>query len=151
MAQINIDPFHSVCNERSPSAALIQQYYRPFRKLSDPYTLGGSVYENVDLPEGRYTIVEDLHLTPGAKLTLAAGTTFEFMDGVGMLVQVRLFFLFKIMFKTNCWLLVNFFFNLKMCLGGTYLSELHESFSTRDFYFKNLSFASSGKHSFGRR
>lgn len=50
--------------------------------------IGGTIYENSDLQTGKYTVVEDLHITPGAKLTLAPGTTLDFMSGIGMLIQV---------------------------------------------------------------
>lgn len=49
--------------------------------------IGGTIYENSDLDAGRYRVVEDLHVMPGAKLSLSPGTVFEFADGVGMLVQ----------------------------------------------------------------
>ena len=38
----------------------------------------------------RYTVTEDLHVVPGARLTIAPGSIFEFKDGVGMLVQGEL-------------------------------------------------------------
>ena len=78
----------AVCNQRSPVPTRLQQYFRQFRQQSQPFIIGGTIFENNDLPAGRYTVVEDLQIAPGAKLTLMSGTTLEFMNGIGMLVQV---------------------------------------------------------------
>jgi hypothetical protein len=86
---VQINPYAAVCNQRAPALTLLQQYFRPFRQQpSQPNVIGGTVYENSDLAAGKYTVTDDLHVTPGAKLTLAPGTTLEFMNGIGMLVQV---------------------------------------------------------------
>uniref|UniRef100_A0A915M244 SRCR domain-containing protein n=1 Tax=Meloidogyne javanica TaxID=6303 RepID=A0A915M244_MELJA len=90
LASIDINPYAAVCNQRSPSLTLLQQYFRPFRQPGQPFHIGGTIFENNDLPVGRYIVTDDLHITPGAKLTLAPGTTFEFMGGIGMLVQGEL-------------------------------------------------------------
>lgn len=86
MASINVDPYATVCNQRFPQNSLVQTYYRQFRTESRPYEIGGAVYENHDLTAGTYTVVDDLHIVPGAKLTVAQGAKLEFMDGIGMLV-----------------------------------------------------------------
>jgi hypothetical protein len=65
----------------------LQGQYRDFYPNEASPIIGGTVYENKDLPEGRYKVIEDLHIMPGAKLSLNPGTTLEFADGVGMLVQ----------------------------------------------------------------
>ncbi|KHN76827.1 HHIP-like protein 1, partial [Toxocara canis] len=85
-AQVN--PFAAVCNQRNPHITTVQQYYRSFRKESEPYVLGGTIWENEDLGAGRYTVIDDLNVVPGARLTISPGTVFEFSNGVGMLVQV---------------------------------------------------------------
>ncbi|KAI1717620.1 scavenger receptor cysteine-rich domain-containing protein [Ditylenchus destructor] len=90
LASIDINPYAAVCNQRQPTLTYMQQYYRQFRPASTPNMIGGAIYENNDLQSGRYIVTDDLHVTPGAKLTLAAGTTLEFMNGVGMLVQGEL-------------------------------------------------------------
>nr|CAD2174347.1 unnamed protein product [Meloidogyne enterolobii] len=90
LASIDINPYAAVCNQRSPSLTLLQQYFRPFRQPGQPFHIGGTIFENNDLPVGKYIVTDDLHITPGAKLTLAPGTTFEFMGGIGMLVQGEL-------------------------------------------------------------
>lgn len=43
----------------------------------------------------RYTVTDDLHVVPGAKLTIAPGSILEFHEGIGMLVQVCLTPLFS--------------------------------------------------------
>ena len=52
--------------------------------------LGGTVYENTELPLGDYTVEHDLHIIPGAKLELAPGATLRFEDSIGMLVEGEL-------------------------------------------------------------
>uniref|UniRef100_A0AC35U2L2 Beta_helix domain-containing protein n=1 Tax=Rhabditophanes sp. KR3021 TaxID=114890 RepID=A0AC35U2L2_9BILA len=54
------------------------------------YIDGGTIFENHDLPKDIYTVTDDLHVVPGAKLTIAPGSRLEFMDGIGMLVQGEL-------------------------------------------------------------
>lgn len=70
---------------------LLQGQYREFYPNERKPVIGGVIYENKDLPEGRYQVVEDLHIMPGAKLSLNPGTELFFADGVGMLVQGTLF------------------------------------------------------------
>lgn len=65
----------------------LQGIYRDFHPNENLPVIGGTIYENTDLDGGRYTVVEDLHVMPGAKLTLNPGTVLEFANGVGMLVQ----------------------------------------------------------------
>lgn len=71
-------------------------YYRKFQSSHNSFVLGGTIYENSDLPNGTYTVTDDLQISPGAKLTLAPGTRLEFLNGVGMLVQVRILIYFLI-------------------------------------------------------
>uniref|UniRef100_A0A0M3IM39 SRCR domain-containing protein n=1 Tax=Ascaris lumbricoides TaxID=6252 RepID=A0A0M3IM39_ASCLU len=87
LASIEVNPFAAVCNQRNPHITTVQQYYRSFRKEGEPYVLGGTIWENEDLDTGRYTIMDDLNIVPGARLTISPGTVFEFSNGVGMLVQ----------------------------------------------------------------
>ncbi|KHN76816.1 HHIP-like protein 1 [Toxocara canis] len=84
---LSVNPFAAVCNQRNPHITTVQQYYRSFRKESEPYVLGGTIWENEDLGAGRYTVIDDLNVVPGARLTISPGTVFEFSNGVGMLVQ----------------------------------------------------------------
>lgn len=65
----------------------LQGIYRDFYPNEQYPIIGGTIYENTDLNGGKYQVVEDLHIMPGAKLTLNPGTVLEFADGVGMLVQ----------------------------------------------------------------
>lgn len=74
----------------------MQQYYRMFRKDTEPYILGGTIWENQDLIPGRYMVNDDLNVVPGARLTVSPGTVLEFSNGVGMLIQV-IFHLIKIL------------------------------------------------------
>lgn len=67
----------------------LQGQYRDFYPNEASAIIGGTIYENKDLPEGRYRVIEDLHIMPGAKLSINPGTVLEFSDGVGMLVQGR--------------------------------------------------------------
>ncbi|VDO43648.1 unnamed protein product [Haemonchus placei] len=90
LAEIVVGPYAAVCNQRNPHITALQEFFREFRKESQPFVLGGTIYENHDLVPGRYTVVDDLHVVPGAKLTIAPGSTLEFYDGVGMLVQGEL-------------------------------------------------------------
>ncbi|GMR58343.1 hypothetical protein PMAYCL1PPCAC_28538, partial [Pristionchus mayeri] len=90
LASIDINPFAAVCNERNAHITQILEYFRQFRKESQPFLLGGAVYENHDLPLGTYQVTEDLHVVPGARLTLAPGSVLQFHDGIGMLVQGEL-------------------------------------------------------------
>uniref|UniRef100_A0A914HL06 SRCR domain-containing protein n=1 Tax=Globodera rostochiensis TaxID=31243 RepID=A0A914HL06_GLORO len=90
LATIEINPYAAVCNQRAPTLTFLQQFFRQFRAPNNPFLLGGTVFENNDLPRGKYIVQDDLHITPGAKLTLTPGTTLEFMSGIGMLVQGEL-------------------------------------------------------------
>uniref|UniRef100_A0A183C0J1 SRCR domain-containing protein n=1 Tax=Globodera pallida TaxID=36090 RepID=A0A183C0J1_GLOPA len=90
LATIEINPYAAVCNQRAPTLTFLQQFFRQFRAPNSPFLLGGTVFENNDLPQGKYIVQDDLHITPGAKLTLTPGTTLEFMSGIGMLVQGEL-------------------------------------------------------------
>ncbi|KAL3080363.1 hypothetical protein niasHT_038403 [Heterodera trifolii] len=90
LATIEINPYAAVCNQRAPALTFLQQFFRQFRHQNSPFLVGGTVFENNDLPAGKYIVQDDLHITPGAKLTLAPGTTLEFMSGIGMLVQGEL-------------------------------------------------------------
>ncbi|GMS79584.1 hypothetical protein PENTCL1PPCAC_1759, partial [Pristionchus entomophagus] len=90
LATIDINPFAAVCNERNAHITQILEYFRQFRKESTPFLLGGAVYENHDLPVGTYHVTDDLHVVPGARLTVAPGSVLQFHDGVGMLVQGEL-------------------------------------------------------------
>ncbi|KJH48099.1 hypothetical protein DICVIV_05805 [Dictyocaulus viviparus] len=90
LAVIEIGPYAAVCNQRNPHITFLQEYFRQFRNESQPFVLGGTIYENHDLATGRYTIVDDLHIVPGAKLTIGSGSILEFHNGVGMLVQGEL-------------------------------------------------------------
>jgi hypothetical protein len=49
LAAIEIDPFMAVCNQRSPVPTRLQQYFRQFRQPSQPFVIGGTIYENSDL------------------------------------------------------------------------------------------------------
>lgn len=48
----------------------------------------GGVFEGHDstLPSSKYTVVNDILVKPGAKLTIKSGTELNFVNGVGMLV-----------------------------------------------------------------
>ncbi|VDN28554.1 unnamed protein product [Gongylonema pulchrum] len=85
-----VNPFAAVCNQRRPHITTVQQYYRLFRKDSEPLILGGTVWENQDLGRGLYTVTDDLNVVPGARLTVSPGTVLQFNNGVGMLVQGEL-------------------------------------------------------------
>ncbi|CAJ0919212.1 unnamed protein product, partial [Mesorhabditis belari] len=65
LASIEIDPYSSVCNQRSPHMTRLQEHIRHFQTSAKPFKIGGTVYENHDLPLGRYTVTDDLHITPG--------------------------------------------------------------------------------------
>ncbi|KAJ1365163.1 hypothetical protein KIN20_025393 [Parelaphostrongylus tenuis] len=90
LAVIEVDPYAAVCNQRNPHITDMDEFIREFRKDSQPFVLGGTIYENHDLILGRYTVVDDLHVVPGAKLTIASGSILEFHNGLGMLVQGEL-------------------------------------------------------------
>ncbi|CAJ0561234.1 unnamed protein product, partial [Mesorhabditis spiculigera] len=88
LASIDIDPYAAVCNQRNPHVTRQQEYFRPFRPNDErPFEIGGVVFENNDLQKGRYIVTSDLHVSPGARLGIAAGSTFEFAPNVGMLVE----------------------------------------------------------------
>uniref|UniRef100_A0A1I7XKT6 SRCR domain-containing protein n=1 Tax=Heterorhabditis bacteriophora TaxID=37862 RepID=A0A1I7XKT6_HETBA len=53
LAAIEVDPFAAVCNQRNPHITRIQEYFREFRLDSEPFILGGTIYENHDLAPGR--------------------------------------------------------------------------------------------------
>jgi hypothetical protein len=44
LANIDIDPYAAVCNQRNPHIALVQQYFRQFRKENQPFVLGGTIF-----------------------------------------------------------------------------------------------------------
>ncbi|WKY09273.1 hypothetical protein Q1695_001993 [Nippostrongylus brasiliensis] len=90
LAEIVVGPYAAVCNQRNPHITYLQEFFREFRKDSQPFVLGGTIFENHDLIPGRYTVIDDLHVVPGAKLTIAPGSVLEFHEGVGMLVQGEL-------------------------------------------------------------
>ncbi|CAD5226291.1 unnamed protein product [Bursaphelenchus okinawaensis] len=90
LASVDLNPYAAVCNQRSPNPTFLQQTYRHFRRSHQPFSIGGTIYENSDLQPGKYTVTDDLHISPGAKLTISHGTELEFLDGVGMLVQGEL-------------------------------------------------------------
>uniref|UniRef100_A0A0N4ZT88 SRCR domain-containing protein n=1 Tax=Parastrongyloides trichosuri TaxID=131310 RepID=A0A0N4ZT88_PARTI len=90
LASIEVNPYAVACNQLNPKITLLQEYFRQFRKESNPFLLGGTIFENHDLIKGKYVITDDLHIVPGAKLTIAPGTTLEFSDGIGILVQGEL-------------------------------------------------------------
>lgn len=90
MEFLQVNPFAAVCNQRRPHITAVQQYYRSFRKDSEPYILGGTIWENQDLGKGLYTVVDDLNIVPGARLTLSPNTVLQFNNGLGILVQVTL-------------------------------------------------------------
>ncbi|CAG9540523.1 unnamed protein product, partial [Cercopithifilaria johnstoni] len=90
LATIEVNPFAAVCNQRRPHITAVQQYYRSFRKDSEPYILGGTIWENQDLGKGLYTVIDDLNIVPGARLTLSPDTVLQFNNGLGMLVQGEL-------------------------------------------------------------
>ncbi|VBB30847.1 unnamed protein product [Acanthocheilonema viteae] len=90
LAAIEVNPFAAVCNQRRPHITAVQQYYRSFRKDSEPYILGGTIWENQDLGKGLYTVIDDLNIVPGARLTLSPDTVLQFNNGLGMLVQGEL-------------------------------------------------------------
>ncbi|VDM08815.1 unnamed protein product [Wuchereria bancrofti] len=90
LAVIEVNPFAAVCNQRRPHITTVQQYYRSFRKDSEPYILGGTIWENQDLGKGLYTVVDDLNIVPGARLTLSPDTVLQFNNGLGMLIQGEL-------------------------------------------------------------
>uniref|UniRef100_A0A915PUQ6 SRCR domain-containing protein n=1 Tax=Setaria digitata TaxID=48799 RepID=A0A915PUQ6_9BILA len=90
LATIEVNPFAAVCNQRRPHITTVQQYYRLFRKDSEPFILGGTIWENQDLGKGLYTVVDDLNIVPGARLTLSPDTVLQFNNGLGMLVQGEL-------------------------------------------------------------
>uniref|UniRef100_A0A183G227 SRCR domain-containing protein n=1 Tax=Heligmosomoides polygyrus TaxID=6339 RepID=A0A183G227_HELPZ len=90
LAEIVVGPYAAVCNQRNPHITYLQEFFREFRKDSQPFVLGGTIYENHDLVPGRYTVTDDLHVVPGAKLTIAPGSILEFHEGIGMLVQGEL-------------------------------------------------------------
>jgi hypothetical protein len=48
--------------------------------------LGGIFDYEATLPVNRYTVVNDITVKPGARLTLKSGTVLNFLNGVGMLV-----------------------------------------------------------------
>ncbi|CAD5229908.1 unnamed protein product [Bursaphelenchus xylophilus] len=90
LAAVDLNPYAAVCNQRSPNPTFLQQTYRHFRRAHQPFVIGGTIFENSDLQPGKYTVTDDLHISPGAKLTISHGTELEFLDGVGMLVQGEL-------------------------------------------------------------
>ncbi|GMT10248.1 hypothetical protein PFISCL1PPCAC_1545 [Pristionchus fissidentatus] len=90
LASIEISPYAVQCNERSSHSTPTLDYFRQFREESRPFQIGGTVYENYDLPLGTYHVTSDLHIIPGAILTVEPGSVFQFNDGIGMLVQGEL-------------------------------------------------------------
>ncbi|KRY48455.1 HHIP-like protein 1, partial [Trichinella britovi] len=90
LARFDINPYAAVCNSQNPKMTELMNFFRQFRTASHPYVIGGTIYENTDLAKGVYTVVDDLHISPGAVLTLQPGTVLQFADGIGMLVQGEL-------------------------------------------------------------
>ncbi|XP_003374613.1 putative scavenger receptor cysteine-rich domain protein [Trichinella spiralis] len=90
LARFDINPYAAVCNSQNPKMTELMNFFRQFRTASHPYVIGGTIYENTDLSKGVYTVVDDLHISPGAVLTLQPGTVLQFADGIGMLVQGEL-------------------------------------------------------------
>ncbi|KRX72534.1 HHIP-like protein 1 [Trichinella sp. T6] len=90
LARFDINPYAAVCNSQNPKMTELMNFFRQFRTASHPYVIGGTIYENTDLAKGVYTVVDDLHISPGAVLTLQPGTVLQFVDGIGMLVQGEL-------------------------------------------------------------
>ncbi|CEF63163.1 SRCR domain and Parallel beta-helix repeat and Pectin lyase fold/virulence factor domain and Pectin lyase fold domain and C-type lectin-like domain and C-type lectin fold domain and SRCR-like domain-containing protein [Strongyloides ratti] len=90
LASIEVNPYAATCNQLNPKITYLQEYFRQFKKESHPFILGGKIYENHDLVKGRYVVTDDLHIVPGAKLTLSPGTVIEFSDNTGMLVEGEL-------------------------------------------------------------
>uniref|UniRef100_A0A158R482 SRCR domain-containing protein n=1 Tax=Syphacia muris TaxID=451379 RepID=A0A158R482_9BILA len=86
LARIEVFPFAQVCNDIDPYIVNTPRFRRYFKK-DNSSVIGGTIWEKVDLPKGKYTVNEDLNVVPGATLTLSPGTVFEFANGVGMLVQ----------------------------------------------------------------
>ncbi|KRY89173.1 HHIP-like protein 1 [Trichinella pseudospiralis] len=90
LARFDVNPYAAVCNSQNPKMTELMNFFRQFRSASHPYVIGGTIYENTDLMKGVYTVVDDLHVSPGAVLTLQPGTVLQFGDGIGMLVQGEL-------------------------------------------------------------
>ncbi|CDW52478.1 Deleted in malignant brain tumors 1 protein [Trichuris trichiura] len=90
LAKINVDPYAAVCNSQNPKITDLRNFYRRFRQAERPNIIGGTVYENTDLPRGDYLVVDDLHVSPGSILTLQPGTVLRFQNSIGMLVQGEL-------------------------------------------------------------
>ncbi|PIO74911.1 hypothetical protein TELCIR_03075 [Teladorsagia circumcincta] len=53
LAEIDVDPYAAVCNQRNPHMSDLEEFFREFRKDSQPFVLGGTIYENHDLVPGR--------------------------------------------------------------------------------------------------
>jgi hypothetical protein len=52
--------------------------------------IGGKLDRPLSLPEGRYFVDRDINIIPDGELTVGPGTTFEFQNALGVLVQGRL-------------------------------------------------------------
>ena len=86
LAEIIYWPYQ--CNERMWShEASIDLRPPAYFDLAATHAFGG-VYDIGDnqLPAGRYTVVNDIFVKPGAKLKIKSGTELSFLNGVGMLV-----------------------------------------------------------------
>ncbi|KIH48901.1 hypothetical protein ANCDUO_21026, partial [Ancylostoma duodenale] len=57
LAVIEVGPYAAVCNQRNPHITYLQEFFREFRKDSQPFVLGGTIYENHDLIPGRLVFV----------------------------------------------------------------------------------------------
>jgi hypothetical protein len=76
------------CNDRMwPHESSIDLRPPSYFDLTASQAFGG-IYDIGDneLPSGRYTVVNDIFVKPGAKLKINAGTELSFLNGVGMLV-----------------------------------------------------------------
>lgn len=89
LATLDVDPYLRYCNFLSPDKFTpMLGYFLPWRMESN--RIGGQIIERSFLSKGRYFVVDDLHILPGASLDLDPGTVLEFEDSIGMLVQGEL-------------------------------------------------------------
>ncbi|KAI6213056.1 hypothetical protein M3Y94_00104200 [Aphelenchoides besseyi] len=85
LARINIEPYAAICNQVKPAETHLQENFRYYKNENQPFIIGGTIYQNEDLEVGRYTVIEDLHIMPGARLTIPPDTELQFANGIGML------------------------------------------------------------------
>ncbi|KAI6192849.1 hypothetical protein M3Y99_01913900 [Aphelenchoides fujianensis] len=78
LARINIEPYAAICNQVVSAPTHLQENYRHYKNENQPFVIGGTIYENDDLPSGRYTVVEDLHIMPGEVIRADHGYTNRF-------------------------------------------------------------------------